>query len=135
MPAYKEYQQEHEIYKDIHIIRLENILAKKIGRKIERHFKINYMFVNKKPICKCYHNIKTYFNRRTWSIAYSSSNRIEFMNQPNLLTVAHEYAHILANRKYGVECNHNKKFKRELKRICKYIRKKNLFNNIIYLNN
>lgn len=128
MGAWKQYAKEAIVYKDIADIKLSNMQAKKIVVKLERHFKINWIFNNKKPKCKAYRKIHSSFNRRTTSIAYTFGSRIEFRHNPDLLTVGHECAHLLANRRYGKCCYHNKLFNRELKRICNYIRKKNYFN-------
>src|SRR3990167_8467139 len=99
MPAYKEYQYEAEIYKDVNEVKLNNEQALKISRKIERHFKINRYWSNKKPLEEGYLSpiLTITFNRRTSSFAFLS--RIEFRHNPDLLTVCHEMAHILSHRK------------------------------------
>lgn len=122
------YVKEALLYSDIDKIQLNNIQAEKIVRKISNHFKITWVWINKKPKVKTGRKIKVSFNRINWSIAYSDAMLIEFHKNPDLLTVAHECAHILANRKNEMRCHHNKKFNKEVKRICNYIRKKNYFN-------
>lgn len=129
MGAYKLYREERIIYNDLEKIKLNQNQVKIVVKKIQRHFKINYLFVNKKPkILLQYRTIKVKFNRRNWNIVYTESSVIEFQKNPSLRTVAHECAHILANRRYNKRCYHNKLYKKEMKRICNYIRKKNYWN-------
>lgn len=129
MAAWETYKQESVEYKDVDDIKLDNHNALLIAKKLIKHFKVDWVWVNKKPCRKFIltNNMKISFNRRTTSMAFTRSGRIEFRNNPDMNTVAHEVAHHLADKKYETYCHHNKKYKREMKRICKYIRKKNYF--------
>jgi len=113
----KTYLDEWKAYPDLGKRTVCKVDAKKIFKKIKRHFKIN-AYVNFSPRMKD---------------GYAFRNgKILIGTHPSLVIIAHELAHVLEYQKYG-STGHTKRFKKVMLKIVKYIRKKNYWeNNIVY---
>lgn len=106
----KFYQKEREIFREEAQITLTNKEAKKIAYKLARHFKITLNGV--------------YFKRGRYSFAYFRTNTLKLRNNPTILTICHELAHLYLYQRTK-KAHHNKKLMRVIKRLVEYCRKKN----------
>lgn len=114
MVAWKEYEWEWETFKDLEQIKVPTKKIKLIVNKLSKHFKIG--------------KIDVYTDAYKNGHAYWFRQMINIPKEPSLLLLSHEVSHILAHKRYGERCYHNKKFKHEAKRVYNYVRKKNYFN-------
>lgn len=126
MPAYMAYAEERATYPQFREMKCSEKECEKYLRKLQRHFKVP--------------PIKVVFTSRSWGWAYPnimttihwkpeyitlpkktlrtwSGGRIELpKGGTSLGMVVHEFAHILATFRYKRHCNHDRRFKRQLKR-------------------
>ena len=108
----KIYIWERQVYPDFREANLCRKDIQKIVNKLVRHFKT-------RPIDRVY-----FSGYRTGAVYYSSSDTIGIGRTGyNLGTVCHEFAHHLTDQRWGAGHHHNRKFKRELKRVYTYAKR------------
>jgi len=101
----KVYEWERTAYPRFRDIGVERSAQRKYIKKFARHFKVSEPLVEKlKP------------SARKLGVYYGHSHIIKLHETTNFGTLCHEFAHHLANMRYGGCQGHNRLFKRELKR-------------------
>ena len=112
------YLNEWEQYADLYEKQVSQEDARKIVKKLRRHFKIP---VYKQGLA---------FTNRSGGRASEYGITLPNSQLIQLGLIAHEVAHQVAWEKYGL-VHHNKKYKRSMKKIVNYIRKKDYWSDSI----
>lgn len=105
----KFYIKERKEFQTESNIKVQNNQAKKIAKKIARHFKIQLNGIS--------------FKKGKKSFAYAN-NTIKLVDNPSILIICHELAHLLEYQKKR-SMRHNKALMKTISRLIKYCRKKN----------
>lgn len=113
------YREEHKEFETEFNFKVSNKHAKKIIRKLSLHFEFK---VN---------SIRFYGNRQS-GLAYPYSIRVS--NNPNILLICHECAHLHNKQKTG-DWRHSKKLMKTIKKFVHYSRKKGYWLNSILTKN
>jgi len=118
MPKIKYYAIEKQIYAKYNKLVVSNTDAKKICRKLARHFKFQIKAIKFKG--------KRGIN---YSYAYTESRRLRLVNEPSILTIAHESAHLFCSQKwYEKRKSHHKRLLKAVGKFLKYMESKNFWN-------
>lgn len=105
MTYLKFYDVEKERFSTANCVTLEFPIAKKIVKKLTRHFKVEFTGVRPQP---------------TRWVGHAHSNKsISLPKESTLLLICHEVAH-LYNKQYFGDWSHCKKLMRTIKRIVYY---------------
>jgi hypothetical protein len=100
----KIYQWEHEAYPEFRQVQICRSDVPKYLKKFARHFKVTEPYLNSRP-------------KRSTGTYYRSSRSISLPATCSLGLVIHEFAHHLADETYQANIMHDKRFKRQLKKV------------------
>jgi len=130
MGQLKFYEKEKEMFPQSYSIHVTNEEARKIVKKLLRHFKIGSTWYRK-------HFVIKFYGTKTGGGASTSSFQdfdIRLPHNPSIGMIIHEVAHKYMQRKIGREKgekSHTKKLMTIITKMQRYARKKNYWQHII----